>query len=94
LAETLSLPLEAWDRPLDGDAVTAIPVLRAAVDRLDADDTLRLIIRYPGGEEGAFRASALRNWLIALGIVSERLVLQPGSGHDDRLQLELEAGDP
>ena len=88
------LSLEAWDRPLDGDAVTAFDVLRAAVDRLDRDEALRLAIRYPGGEAGLFRAHGLRQWLIALGISAERLRLTPGAARDDRLELVLEAAAP
>ncbi|RMG28615.1 MAG: hypothetical protein D6721_08045 [Gammaproteobacteria bacterium] len=93
-ATSLYLSLEAWDRPLTGDEVTRIPVLREAVARLDADPGLRLVIHYPGGEEGAFRALNLRAWLIALGVASERLRLVPGSGRDDRLELELEERTP
>jgi len=88
------LSLEAWDRPLDGDAVTAFDVLREAVDRLDRDARLRLAIRYPGGEAGLFRAHGLRQWLIALGVSGQRLRLVPGAARDDRLELVLEADGP
>ncbi len=93
-AQTLYLSLEAWDRPLDADAVTSFDVLRRAVDRLDADPSLRLVIRYPGGEEGTFRAHGLRHWLVALGVAGHRMRLAPGSARDDRLELELEATGP
>jgi len=50
-------------------------------------------IRYPGGDKGNAWALELREWLVALGIPSNYIVLEPGSGGQDRLLLLLEAGD-
>ena len=50
-------------------------------------------IRYPGGSNGNAWALELREWLVALGIPSNYIVLEPGSGGQDRLLLLLETGD-
>ena len=54
----------------------------------------QVTIRYPGGDKGNGWALELREWLVALGIPSKYIVLEPGSGGQDRLLLLLEAGDP
>ena len=53
----------------------------------------QVTIRYPGGDNGNAWALELREWLVAFGIPSNHIVLEPGSGGQDRLLLLLEAGD-
>ena len=53
----------------------------------------QVTIRYPGGDKGNAWALELREWLVALGIPSNYIVLEPGSGGQDRLLLLLEARD-
>ncbi|GIS88566.1 MAG: hypothetical protein CM1200mP18_12760 [Gammaproteobacteria bacterium] len=57
------------------------------------DPRQQVTIRYPGGDKGNAWALELREWLVALGIPSNYIVLEPGSGGQDRLLLLLEAGD-
>ena len=53
----------------------------------------QVTIRYPGGDKGNAWALELREWLVALGIPSNYIVLEPGSGGQDQLLLLLEAGN-
>ena len=53
----------------------------------------QVTIRYPGGDKGNAWALELREWLVALGIPSNYIVLEPGSGGQDRLLLLLEFDD-
>jgi hypothetical protein len=45
------------------------------------------VIRYPGGDAGNAWAEAVRDWLVALGVASKRIVLEPGSSSPDALTL-------
>ena len=46
-------------------------------------------LRYPGGEEGEFWVQQLADWLVSLGIPSDRLVAIPGSGAGDSIKFAL-----
>jgi hypothetical protein len=46
-------------------------------------------IQYPGGEEGEFWVQELTDWLIALGIPSDHMVIVPGTGVDDVIRFDL-----
>ncbi len=78
-----------WARPRSGDALVAEPALAASVDALLATPDSILLIRHPGGDEGALWASELEAWLVALGIASDRIERVPGSRSGDQLELEV-----
>ncbi len=46
-------------------------------------------IRYPGGEPGILWASELRDWLISLGIPSDKIATYSGSPNGDELILQI-----
>lgn len=91
LAETSRWQLSAdtWSRPRDGQAVAQMAPLPEVVAHWAKADGQRLIIRYPGGEEGLLWAHELRSWLVALGIPLERQELLAGSQQAGRIELEL-----
>jgi hypothetical protein len=78
---------EEWARPRDGESLTHLEPLAAAVRDLMAADGSRLLIRYPGGEEGVLWAQELRAWLVALGVASSRIETSPGSARADAVDL-------
>lgn len=51
-------------------------------------------IRYPGGDEGGLWAGELADWLVALGIPSNRIQLTPGNARADRIDLLIVPSRP
>lgn len=84
-----SLSADTWARPRDGLAVATMAPLPEVIAALSARPDSRLLIRYPGGEEGQMWAYELRAWLVSLGLPSARQELLPGSGDAGRIELEL-----
>jgi hypothetical protein len=84
-----TLSAEEWARPRDGQTVSRIRPLAEAARALSRGEDQRLLIRYPGGEEGLLWAHELRSWLVALGIPLRRQELAAGSHQADRIELEL-----
>jgi hypothetical protein len=88
-AESWRLDAFEWSRPRTGQAVLSMaPVAEAVRSWSDAADA-RLLIHYPGGEEGVLWASELRDWMVALGVPSAHLRLVAGS-EPGTLRIELE----
>jgi hypothetical protein len=86
-----SLSADTWAQPRDGRSVAQmepLPELAAAWFRQPAQ---RIVVRYPGGEEGLLWAHELRSWLIALGIPGADQELVAGSHQADRIEIELVA---
>jgi hypothetical protein len=86
-----SLSADTWAQPRDGRSVARmepLPDLAAAWFRQPGQ---RILVRYPGGEEGLLWAHELRSWLIALGIPGADQELVAGSHQADRIELELVA---
>jgi hypothetical protein len=90
-AETLqwSLSADEWARPRDGQTVAGMPPLPQVMASWSESEGQRLIIRYPGGEEGLLWAHELRSWLVALGVPLQDQELVAGSHQADRIELEL-----
>ncbi len=86
-----TLSAELWARPRSGAAVAAMPAVRESVqDLLSAPVGAKLVIRYPGGEEGNLWAEELHVWLISLGIDANLMDLRPGSSEPDQIELYIE----
>lgn len=69
-----------WPDVKQGMQLTEMPALRRVVARFDAIEDGEIVIRYPGGDRGQAWALELRDWLVALGVASRHIVLEPGSG--------------
>lgn len=85
----LRVTADEWAQPRSGETLLRHPALLEAVQRLRADDSALLEIRYPGGDSGSLWARELQAWLVALGIESSRIRLVPGSDATDQLQLRI-----
>ena len=83
------LSAEAWARPRDGQSVSRMSPLPEAISSWSENAGQRLLIRYPGGEEGLLWAHELRSWLVALGVPLDDQELVAGSHQADRIELEL-----
>ena len=84
-----ALRADDWARPRDGRSVAAMSPLPEVVAAWEQQPDQRLLVRYPGGEEGLLWAHELRSWLVALGIPMRAQELVAGSGKADRVELEL-----
>lgn len=80
-----------WAQPRHGEWLVSHPGLSGAIAAFQEQPGSRLLIRYPGGDEGVLWAEELQAWLIALGVASSRIERIPGSGAADRIQLEVSA---
>jgi len=87
--DTWALSADTWARPRDGQAVARMAPLPEVVASWSAHPERRLVIHYPGGEDGQLWAYELRSWLVALGIPQDRQELVAGSQQADRIEIEL-----
>ena len=83
------LSADDWARPRDGQSVARMAPLPELISSWSSRKGQRLLIRYPGGEEGLLWAHELRSWLVALGVPMEDQELVAGSHQSDRIELEL-----
>jgi len=88
-SDSWSLGADSWARPRDGQSVAAMAPLPEAVNTWSADTTRRLVIHYPGGEDGQLWAYELRSWLVALGVPQDKQELVADSQQADRIEIEL-----
>lgn len=81
-----------WLRLKGPTSLLQLPALQRVVDQFEAADDSVVIVRYPGGDEGNAWALQLRDWLVALGITSDEIRLEPGSGVPQGIVIRAEAG--
>lgn len=90
--QELLITAEQWARPRQGDALSTLEPLVAAVQRLKQLPRGHLVIRHPAGEEGILWAQELRAWLVALGVSSEDIGIAADSPREDAVYLEVRGG--
>lgn len=83
------LSADTWARPRDGQVVTQMQPLPDVVASWSEDPGQRLIIRYPGGEDGQLWAYELRSWLVSLGVPLGSQELVAGSEQTGQIEIEL-----
>ncbi len=88
-AETVVITSAEWARPRSGATLARMPGLVEVASGLLVARDGRILVRYPGGEEGVLWAEELRGWLVALGIASTQIELVPGTSRPDIIELEL-----
>ena len=84
-----ALYAEQWEISRSGESILSIPVLKQIINSWLDDRQKKIEIQYPGGEEGEFWVHELTDWLVSLGIPSGHIVVVPGSGADDVINLAL-----
>lgn len=65
-------------QPRSADTVMRMEAVTGAVRAWHRASGAVLVILYPGGEEGTLWAAQLHDWLVALGIPSDRIERIPG----------------
>ncbi|MDT8388062.1 MAG: hypothetical protein RQ736_11135 [Thiogranum sp.] len=87
--ERWTLTADAWARPRDGLSVARMAPLPEVVSAWSAQPDQRVLLRYPGGEEGLLWAHELRGWLVALGVPLADQEIVAGSSQADRIEIEV-----
>jgi hypothetical protein len=81
------LHAEQWELSRQGERILAIDGIADAVRSWMTDQSQRIELQYPGGEEGELWVHELMDWLVALGVPSDRFVAVPASGEEDIIRL-------
>ena len=81
-----------WAKIRNATAVLQLPALQRVVYEFEHKDNAKILIRYPGGDAGNAWALELRDWLVSLGIGSEHIRLEPGSGLPNAIAISTETG--
>lgn len=89
VADTFTLSAVDWTRPRSSEYVVQLPAVRDAMQALDRAPGSVLVIRFPGGEDGTLMAHELKDWLVALGLSSERISLSQGLGQGGVVVLQV-----
>ena len=89
----LEMPLryQDWPQRRSARAVLELGPVRAVLSVFSEDGGQNVIVRHPGGDGGNAWAHEFREWLVALGVPSQFITLEPGSGRADRLKILVEA---
>lgn len=78
-----------WSVPKKATTLLAMPAIKNSMNKLKINAQSRLKIKYPGGDEGTLWVNELRSWLVALGLSSKRIELEPGSAISTTIELEV-----
>jgi len=80
------LPAEEWLMPRSGDRLVEWEPLAAVVREWDAAEVpSRIVIEYPGGEQGSLWVAELEDWLVTLGVPQAAISTRPGGSEDGLL---------
>ena len=80
---------EQWELTRSGDSILSLPPLKQVINQWLTDRSKRIVLQYPGGEEGEYWVQELGDWLVAMGIPSRQIDLMVGSGADDMIRFNL-----
>lgn len=83
------LSADEWARPRDGKGLVSMSALKKTVQAWGKQSNLKMVVHYPGGEEGILWAKELQDWLIALGIPSSHIQTISGHSRKDAITIEL-----
>ncbi|MDX1252354.1 MAG: hypothetical protein IDH49_08945 [Gammaproteobacteria bacterium] len=75
----LTLTADQWPSPINGQSVAMLPPLAAAMQDMIAAPDSRLALRHPRSDEGNAWAQELRDWLVSLGVSSDRIEMIPAA---------------
>src|SRR5690348_8997687 len=71
--DSFSINADQWALPRSGQALLALPPLRAAVQDWVAHPGARIVLVHAGSDVGNLWAGELQDWLVALGVPSDRI---------------------
>lgn len=83
------LGAEFWFTPRHGDVIAGRADLGEAVKKLMAEPEAYLVLHYPETESGELWGQELQAWLVSLGVVSDRIELQPDPARLESVEVVL-----
>ena len=86
---TRMVDLDFWMMPRDAGSVLRQAAIAQSVRELLSDPDAYLEIAYPAGEMGELWGQELQAWLVALGVVSDRIELKASSGPVEGIGLHV-----
>ena len=88
----LEMPLryQDWPERRNARGVLKLDSVRAVLSVFSEEGGQNVIIRHPGGDGGNAWAFEFREWLVAFGVPTHFITLEPGSGGADRLLILIE----
>lgn len=87
-AASVTITAEQWSIPRNAERILGMEELRNVIKQYNEMPERGLIIYHPFGDEGLLWAEETRSWLVALGIPSNKLVLELDSGIKDEIRVE------
>ena len=87
----MPLSYQNWPQRRNAYAVLELDPVRAVLSVFSEEGRQNVIVRHPGGDGGTAWALELLEWLVALGVPSHFITLEPGSGGAERLLILVEA---
>ncbi|MFC1748365.1 hypothetical protein ACFL2V_06115 [Pseudomonadota bacterium] len=88
------LDAEFWVSPRHGEVILKHQEIANAVRQLIADPEAYLVLHHPESEFGELWGGELQAWLVALGVVSDRLELRSGYEGGEGIALIVVSNDP
>ena len=82
-----SLSADAWARPRSGQMVPQLDAVRQAINYWETGTNAAIMLSYPGEDSGEIWAAELRDWLVSLGIPSDKIILAPGFQAEDQINI-------
>ncbi|MDR3390746.1 MAG: hypothetical protein P4L77_03340 [Sulfuriferula sp.] len=89
-AETCVLDDAYWMQPRSGITALNETAIRPCVLALLADNKSRMQIIYNDTDESGIAADELRQWLVALALPAERIILKKATTLTDPIRLEIQ----
>lgn len=86
-ARIYALTADEWAQPRSGEVVASFSSLRSAVDYWHNTFSAMIMLRYPSDDAGELWAIELRDWLVALGVPMDAILMAPGLNVLDELQI-------
>jgi hypothetical protein len=78
-----------WPEYVNGINISNLPQVQQVLSGFEENGRIKIIIRYPGGDDGIHWANQMYQWFIAFGVPGQYLSMEPGSGAPDQLLLVL-----
>ena len=85
-----NITYEQWQTNTTARTVISIDPIARLLQSFLEDESSRIIIRYPGGDKGERWSDEVVAHLVALGIPSNFIEAEPGSGDVDKIKLFVE----
>ncbi len=79
-----------WPQRRTATIVLELEPVGTILSEFREESGMQIIIRYPGGDLGNAWALEFQGWLVAFGVPSHYIILEPGSGSLDRLLIVIE----